>query len=712
MDLDDEIIEEFLVESHENLDRLDRDLVQLEKTPSSPEILTSIFRTFHTVKGTSGFFGFEKLQNVTHVAESLLDKMREGELVANARITSVLLETCDAVRTMLAIVKREKSDGTDEHAPLIAKLNAILEAKPEPKAEAKVAPVPTASATSAEAPAPIVAPVDNSVRIDVGLLDQLMNLVSELVLERNRVVQLAAKLDNPAVQESAQRLSTIASELQTRVMRTRMQPLGTLFQKMPRVVRDLATALGKQVDVVLGGEETEVDRTILEGLRDPLTHIVRNSVDHGIEAPSVREEGCKEAAGCLNIRAYQEGGRVVVEVADDGGGIRPDKVKKKALERGLITQARAEKMTDAEAISLIFLPGFSTAEVVTNVSGRGVGMDVVRTNVEKLGGVIEVSSVPGEGTTLKIRIPLTVAILPVLIVQSGGESLAIPQPNVREIARVPRSRYGTELHSAGGARMLRLRGSLLPLVDPVIELGLERSPEAIKRLTEQMHIVVLEAGDRVFGLVVDSVQDTEEIVVKPLQPALKAIGVYSGATILGDGKVVLILDVANLAQRARIAADRVADAVAESTGEESRENARWLLFGLGERRKMAMRFDRVQRLEELNVSAVETVGRREVLQHNGQIIPLFFVSRVLEEQQNNQDPHVLICSENGRTIGLVVDRILDVVEGEDDSARSQTRERFFETIVIGRKATELLDVSAIVRAVDPTFFDKSRTAEG
>jgi two-component system chemotaxis sensor kinase CheA len=453
----DEVLKEFLVESYENMDRLDRDLVSLEERPDDKQILGSIFRTIHTIKGTCGFLGFGKLEKVTHVGESLLARLRDGSLKVDGEITTALLSLVDAVRSMLTHLESHGDEGERDDSRLVQELvrlndgtqqpsakpgNAVQPPMPLPVAAApapvapKAEPVAKAStpevAPSADhgddhpAPAAQAQPVasktadkaaekhgedskmsDANVRVDVGLLDKLMNLVGELVLARNQILQHGATDRDAAFLATSQRLNLITTELQEGVMKTRMQPIGTVWNKFPRVVRDLAVMCGKQVRVEMEGKETELDRTIIEAIKDPLTHIVRNSVDHGIESSQERVSKGKPAEGRLLLRAYHEGGQVNIEIADDGGGIRIDKVKAKAVEKGLITAEHAARMSEREAVNLIFLPGFSTAAKVTNVSGRGVGMDVVKTNIEKIGGAVDVSTRVGDGTTLRIKIPLT-----------------------------------------------------------------------------------------------------------------------------------------------------------------------------------------------------------------------------------------------------------------------------------------------------------------
>ncbi len=587
---------EFLVESHENLDRLDRDLVALEKDPHAKETLASIFRTIHTIKGASGFLAFGKLEAVAHVAENLLSKLRDGIVAFTPEMASALLATVDAVRFMLGQIEATGQPGDRDFSSLIELLSRLNEGihasapaamppalpgtalspcgapveSPEPATATTSSPAPTPSGLfpTAQMPAPPPPPheaaaagsnetaetrasavSDSTIRVDVGLLDKLMNLVGELVLARNQVLQFTTQSADTAFLATSQRLNLITTELQGSVMKTRMQPIGNVWNKLPRVVRDLATACGKEVRIEMEGQETELDKTIIEASKDPLTHIVRTSVDHGIERPETRAERGKPVEGCLKMRAYHEGGQVNIEITDDGGGIDYERVKQKALQRGMITAEQAARMSDHETLHLIFLPGFSTAEKVTNVSGRGVGMDVVKTNIEKIGGTVDLQSRLGEGTTLKIKIPLTLAIIPALIVTSGGDRFAIPQVSLLELVRLEGEQARRQIEFIHGAPVYRLRGQLLPLAYLNRELKIQGKSESD---TAAVNIVVLQADGHPFGLVVDEINDTEEIVVKPLGKQLKGVASFAGATIMGDGRVALILDVLGLAQRANV----------------------------------------------------------------------------------------------------------------------------------------------------------------
>ena len=797
----DDIVKEFLVESYENLDQLDRNLVALEQAPTDLEILSSVFRTIHTIKGTCGFLGFGKLEKVAHVGESLLSLLRDGELRLSPEITSGLLAMVDAVRQMLASIEAMGQDGEDEYPALIATLTRLQEGDSAPQppapseviaqplAEARAPKVPTrkehtrkmreniaaavaeAAAISDRSPTSSVTPVlpdmqaaaqsgggephvstvhkakttsqepessvfspqpldrspaspdsglgspdsgptsavsDSTIRVDVGLLDKLMNLVGELVLARNQVLQFTTSQENTVFVATSQRLNLITTELQEGVMKTRMQPIGTVWSKFPRVVRDLALACGKQVRVEMDGKETELDKTIIEAIKDPLTHMVRNSIDHGIESPEARRAAGKPAEGCLLLKAFHEGGQVNIEIADDGTGINFDRVKQKALERGLITPEQAARMSDREVTNLIFLPGFSTVEKVTNVSGRGVGMDVVKTNIEKIGGTVDLQSKSGHGSTFKVKIPLTLAIIPALTITSGGDRYAIPQVNLLELVRLEGRQAGASIEMIHGAPVYRLRGNLLPLVYLNREL-LVQDRAAGEGEDHAVNIVVLQADEQQFGLVVDEINDTQEIVVKPLGKQLKGTTTFAGATIMGDGKVALILDVLGIAQRASVVSEvrdrALTDKVMQSQAHDA-DRQTLLLFRAGDNSRMAIPLSLVARLEEFPLSTVERTGGQEVVQYRGQIMPLIRLSSILGGMPDTeQDPiQVVVYADQGRSVGLVVDRILDIVEETVTVQNRVQRDGMIGSAVIQQRVTDLLDVPGIIRAVIPGFF--------
>jgi two-component system chemotaxis sensor kinase CheA len=543
-----------------------------------------------------------------------------------------------------------------------------------------------------------------------------MNLVGELVLARNQVLQFSSRMKDASFLAASQRLNLITTELQEGVMKTRMQPIGNIWGQFPRTVRDVAMVCGKEINIEMEGKETELDKTIIEAIKDPLTHLVRNSVDHGVELPEVRVKAGKERAGRLILRAFHEGGQVNIEISDDGAGLNAERIRKKAVERSLITSEQAARMADREIFNLIFLPGFSTAEKVTNVSGRGVGMDVVKTNVEKIGGTVDVQSTLGRGTTVRVKIPLTLAIIPALVVTCGGDRYAIPQVSLLELVRIKADDVAKGIELVHGAPVYRLRGRLLPLVYLSRALNLPADSRPATEKDGAVNIVVVQADERQFGLVVDQINDTEEIVVKPLRKQLKMLKTFAGSSIMGDGKVALILDVLGLAQRASVVTEgraRVpAEKVAESAAATEGEKQTFLLFaGPGDSR-MAIPLGSLERLEEFPVAKVEMSGSQWVTQYCGQILPLIRLNVVLEERRNklrilhalpaadSGAIQVLVLGHEGHYFGLVVERILDIIKDRADVRSAATRALVLYSVVIGDRVTELLDIPAILRSVN------------
>jgi two-component system chemotaxis sensor kinase CheA len=785
----DEVVREFLVESAENLDQLDRDLVSLERDPGSRELLANVFRAVHTIKGTTGFLGFSRLEAVAHRAESLLSKLRDGALQLDSSRTTALLEVMDAIRALLAHIEAHGNDedGRD-HTELLARLSALQQPDaPDPAPAPVVAPVPseplaseaaagpgpapcqgTAESTAAaaakpvrrrarakpgapaatpstepqaEAPAtasgdaagaqgprPEGAPVaasapaapeasaqeapagvsisvaERTVRVDVDLLDTLMRQVGELVLARNQLISHAGELADGG--RTLQRLSLIVSELQEDVMKTRMQPVEHLFSKLPRVVRDLANQFSKQVTLSMEGGETELDRSVLEAVKDPFTHLVRNALDHGIETPAEREALGKPRTGSLHLSAFHQGGKVVLEMTDDGAGIDPQRVGAKAVQVGLVTQERLLQMSTREITELVFQPGFSTAKQVSNISGRGVGMDVVRTNIERIGGSVDLISSPGAGTTVRVKIPLTLAIIPALLVSCRGAGYAVPQAAIQELVRLEGAALGSQVERVDGALLYRLRGRLLPLLRLDETLGYVAAP--LSEL-KALDIVVVQADGEPFGLAVDAVQGTQEIVVKPLARQLKNLYAYAGATILGDGSVALILDVAGLAGSAGVSEGRVAAAAAqlqEAQGTVNRKTEPLLLLRVGDDRRVAVPLGQVARLEELHKDQVEHAGNRWALQYRGQLLPLAWLSEVLGVPATENDSGrlpVVVCSDGARSVGLVADQVVDVVEEVVNVSTIGAAPGVLGTAVVQGRATDFLDLAVAAELAGVPF---------
>ena len=580
------------------------------------------------------------------------------------------------------------------------KAEAIPEAKPEVKAAPVVTwPEPAPVVQPDPAPLPVLGGEDaqgisttQSIRVSVDVLEGLMTLVSEMVLTRNQLLQISRNREDQAFTTPLQRLSTLTGELQDSVMKTRMQPIGAAWKKLPRLVRDLSYELNKKIDLVMEGEATELDRQVLELIRDPLTHMVRNSADHGLEATDERVALGKPATGTVRLSAFHEGGYIVIRLSDNGKGLNTASIRDKILEKGLVSRAELELMSEQQVHRFIFAPGFSTAAKVTSVSGRGVGMDVVRTNIEQIGGQIDLNSVAGQGTTFTIKIPLTLAIVSALIVGAGGQKFAVPQTAVMELVRTGRNAEH-RIERIDQSLVLRLRNKLLPLVQLGPTLQLEPASD-----DETTFVMVIQVGERRYGLVVNDVLDTEEIVVKPLATILRDVDVFSGATILGDGSVVLILDPNALSERAgNMLEEKVID---DSEDEELARGQRvaMLLFRAGTGAPKAVELSHITRLEHVQSDQIEQLEGRAALQYRGKLMPILTVnsdySGLLCAARN--DAHIqplLVLTGEGYAMGLAVDEIVDVVEDRLALELSPDRPGVRGTAIIAGKACEVLDVN-------------------
>jgi two-component system chemotaxis sensor kinase CheA len=697
----DDLLREFLVESHEHLSSMETDLVALEAEPFDEEALARVFRAIHTIKGTCGFFGMPGLEGLAHAGESVLTKLLAGDLKLKPPVTDVLLRLVDALRGILATIERTGKEGAPDVAALAGELERV--AKGEMGDAGGGGGAPPSAPGAPEPPPTELERGPRSVRLDVSVLDALMSGVGELVLSRNQIVEAAERRRDTALGLAAQHLSRITGDLQDSVMRARMEPVSRAWARVPRLARDLSQLFGKQVRVTMKGGDTELDRTILEAIADPLTHLVRNTLDHGIERPDTRRATGKPLTGRLSLRAYQEGGHVVIEVRDDGKGIDPELVREAAVRKGLRTRDEAAALSDADAQRLVFLPGFSTAGEVTSVSGRGVGMDVVKCNVEEVGGTVDLASRPGQGTTVRILLPLTLAILPTLVVSSRGQRFVIPQSYLRELVLVQERERRVRIARVQDAPVLRLRGRLLPLLHLDEELGL--APRGTAR-EGSASIVVLDLEDRRFGLVVDKILDTQETVVKPLGSPLEAIPVYAGATILGDASIALILDVPGLAESAGILGDAAVWEEEPRPRAEPRE--RFLLVQAPDDGRAVLPIGAIGRLEEFPARAIERAGAREVLQYRGRILPLLRVSELLlERRQRPRRPEVMDTEAERETVqvavlgdggmGLVIDRILDIVDVVPDVQTPGSREGVRGTMVVEGRVAEVLDVDQLLR---------------
>ena len=788
-----EFIDEFLVESTENLDQLDKDLLALEATPGDPQRLASIFRTVHTIKGNSGFFGFSKLGALAHSGEHLLGRLRDGKLSLDDRITGTLYSMVDAVRAILQSIEATGTEGEQDFRELSHQLASAAEAEatpgpaatppeselappsPAPAAATAPAPAPLSPATAEAPPAaeapdqaplssaspehgpaveptpaqpPASAPVagetsqptppetvqptavgpspqpaaeappvpagpsvaDATVRVDVDLLASILDLVGELVLARNEL--RSVETEDPSVLSVSQRINTVTNALQEAAVKTRMQPVEHLFSRFPRTVRDLAKACGKEVVFTIDGGDTELDRTLIESMRDPLTHLIRNAVDHGIEEPAAREAAGKPRSGRLSLRAFNESGRVTIELADDGAGIAVDRVREKAIARGLVAVADADALPDSEILQYIFEPGFSTAREVTSVSGRGVGMDVVRTNIEAIGGTVDIQSQPGLGTTVRVHVPLTLAIMPALVIHSAGERFAIPQAAVQEL--VPVRRGGRSLvEGLADAPVMRVRGRLVPLVFLDTFLGL-RSETACR---EQGTVVLVRVDDREFGIVVDGsaragqaghgCRDLLEsaslttIVIKPIGSALAGLGLYSGATVLGDGGVVLILDLRGISRLADVQASDHEDLPATEAAALLAD--RYLVCRTRAGRRVALPLEKIVRLEKYQAADVQTAGARRLVRRDEGFTPLADADTLLAATAGpapaDGNLSVVVIRSGDGDLGIAVDGIVDVVPADSPLQPALAATGVSGTVALGGLATEVLDLTAAAAVI-------------
>jgi two-component system chemotaxis sensor kinase CheA len=787
----DDLIVEFIAETNESIGALDSEIVRLEQNPNDIELLNSIFRLMHTIKGTCGFLGLERLQKVAHSGENILDKMRNHELEVTSDGVSLILECIDVIKGLLEALEQTGAEPAGDDSEIILRLDAFAEngsgggvvVKPEISEEetmhamAEVAieedehgftPVPAALTGAASSgdfneddfvPVPagmtghgnapqepkqaeqevvkeqvkkvaIAAGVEASrkaaekekvgggkvsvtsananaaIRVNVDTLENLMQLVSELVLTRNQMMQLIRT--NPDLGSDFtspfHRLSLITTDLQEGVMKTRMQPIGTAWSKLPRIIRDLSMELGKKIDLKMTGEETELDRQMLELIKDPLTHMVRNSADHGIESSAERLAAGKPETGTVHLSAYHEGGHIIVQIKDDGKGIDPEVIGRKAIEKGLATQSQIDQMDNRQIYQFIFAAGFSTAAVVTSVSGRGVGMDVVRTNVEKMGGSIDLNSEKGFGSTFQVKIPLTLAIMPVLLMESAGQRFAIPQINIIELVRVDNNRKDSyKIERVNNSEVLRLRGRLLPLINLSQALGIEEIEARLDKngRTAAKYIAVCEQGAMNYGLIVDRIFDTEEIVVKPVSSALKAITLYSGSTILGDGSVVMILDPNGLAKSLNLkTTQQQADAKDEQASDEDKQ-VPFLLFKAGDGAPKAVPLEIVSRLEEVAIGDIEKAGAVDVVQYRGDLMRLVKINDSYAYKEGLESNSVIVFSEGEKTLGLVVEKIVDIVQEAVTVDLHPNNSICMGSMVINGKTTDIIDVAYLFK----TMFD-------
>lgn len=704
----DDLIVEFLTETNDSLGELDNSIVLLEQDPNNADLLSKIFRVMHTIKGTSGFLGLPRLGRIAHKTEDLLGLFRDGKKQATPDNVTLILESIDSIKAIIAGIEVTGQEPAGDDSNLVVRLEVAcadeadklpesaaiesvsvvqeavddLEALfvpikagepfpemqlPEetahivdekPSVNAQVLKAADASKNISQQLPAESALANQSLRVSVDVLEDLMTMVSELVLTRNQILQISRAQKDTTLTPSLQRLNHIVSDLQEGVMKTRMQPVGNAWSKLPRIVRDISSELGKKIELEMHGQDTELDRQVLEMIKDPLTHMVRNSCDHGIEVPADRLTAGKFEGGKIKLSSWHEGGHIIIEIADDGKGLPLQKIKEKILRNGLASESEIAEMSVQQIQQYIFHAGFSTAEKVTAVSGRGVGMDVVRSNIEKISGSIEMASDEGQGTTFTIKIPLTLAIVSALIIGIGEERFALPQLDVRELVMTT-ANGPNKIESINGSPVFRLRDRLLPLIclRTLLKLGDDTLLQERPR-----YIAVIYVGGFRFGLIVDRVFDTEEIVVKPVASLLRNIQAFSGNTILGDGHVIMILDPSGIMKSSGVMKNagliKEHDLASVNTDSLGRERS-LLLFYAGSKSLKAVPLEHVSRLEEIDLSAIEWAGRQRVMQYGDTLMPLHIFDTTQELPQEGRRPVIVFSTRNGLS-GLVVDRILDI----------------------------------------------------
>jgi len=725
----DDLLREFVTETNESLDVVDVELVRFEQEPNNAKILDNIFRLVHTIKGTCGFLGLPRLEALAHAAETLMGKFRDG-VPASTEAVTLILATIDRIKTILESLEREQREPEGADTDLIFSLERMVErvGQSGPRAESQhtvgtlvpqvlerplrpdedtlddlerafrdtVADPPAIKSKTAPASADATAKDDElakganqSIRVTVDTLEQLMTMVSELVLTRNQLLEIVRRHEESEFKAPLQRLSHVTAELQEGVMKTRMQPIGNAWQKLPRIVRDLSNELGKKIELEMQGAETELDRQVLDLIKDPLTHMVRNSADHGLETPEQRRAVGKPEHGQIRLSAYHEGGYIIIRIADDGRGLDTSRIKAKAIAQGLVSEADVEKLTESQIHKFIFAPGFSTAAKITNVSGRGVGMDVVRNNIDQIGGTIDVKSVAGAGLSFTIKIPLTLAIIAALIVEASGHRFAIPQLSVVELVR---ARNGGEhrIERIKDTKVLRLRDKLLPLVGLSHLLGIDKDAGDI----DGSFIVVTQVGSQTFGIVVDGVFHTEEIVVKPMSSKLRHIALFSGNTILGDGSVIMIIDPNGVAQAfGNTITPQLVDAESTNGGHAAPDEAgtSLLVFRAGSIQPKAVPLSLITRLEEIDAQKIELSNGRHMVQYRGHLMPLVSMSDDVRVKGEGAQS-LLVFSDGSRSMALIVDEIIDIVDDNLDIQVGSDNPGVLGSAIVRGHATEIIDV--------------------
>jgi two-component system chemotaxis sensor kinase CheA len=698
----DELLKDFLTETAEQIEAVGTQLVLLERDPSDAAMIASIFRLVHTIKGTCGFLGLTRLGQLAHAAETLMGRIRDGAAPTPDAVT-VILAAIDRIKIVLSELERTAREPDGDDSDLVQALELQTAAADLPKRHVHAPePAQEAAAKSKAAPTSRAAQEPGlqvrrpeTIRVPVGALERIMLLVSELVLTRNQLLELTRKQADDTIKVPLQRLSGLTSDLQDAVMRARMQPVGRLFGSLPRLVRELAGEIGKKIHLLTDGAETELDRQLIELIRDPLTHMIRNCAAHGIETPAERLAVSKPEAGTIRISASHEAGQITINVIDDGRGLDIPRIRQKAVALGLAGEAEVQRMSNEDICRFIFAPGFSTAGAVTSLSGRGVGMDVVRENIEAIGGSISLSTRLGQGTCFSIKIPLTLAIAPALIVQAGNHRFALPQVSVVEAVGLGPGAAHT-LERVQGAKILRLRHEVLPVADLCELFGLaEQANESDARL-----VIVMRVGALAFGILVNAVADVQEIVVKPLGASLMHLKVFSGHTILGDGSVVLILDPAGLAGSLGLqrSSDYNVTGPAELTP-PTLESTRLVLFRAGSGPLKALPLSLVSRIESVASERLTQSDGTLITMHQGRLLPVLAAAPDVERA--NAIHPILVISIGEASMGLLVDEIVDVIEEPLKIQIAGDADEIVGTAEIRGNPVDMLDIMHFLRRAHP-----------
>ena len=742
----DEILTEFALEAREILDQLDSDFVLLEASPTDKKLIGNIFRGLHTLKGSSGFFSFKRLEKISHAGESLLGKIRDGQLSLDIHKSNVLLQMIDVLRTIIEGIEKSKTEPAGEDALLISAIgnlargndqivndNAsqlLVEDVIQPMPDVVINPADLSDAEVStnlsnidhvNAPSVPESQENNTpVRINLDTLDKLMNLASEMVLARNRLLPFADNSADLQFTNTVHSIDLLTLELQERMMKMRMQSISHVWSKFPRLIRDAANQTNKKVTLIQNGADTEIDRSLLDAIRDPLMHIIRNSVDHSIEEPDVRIRKGKSDTGQIILNASHQNGMILIEVSDDGAGINLELIKRRAIERKLISPEIAAQLSKSELIDLIFQPGFSTKEAVSNLSGRGVGMDVVKTNITNIGGTIDITSEPDLGTQIQLKIPLTLAIIPALFITCADQVFAIPENRIIELVKLSPTSQADEFQNFHGIPVFKLRNQLLPLIylDKVLELKATTST-----LDDDIYIVLLQSGSTYFGLAVASVDNIQDIVVKPLGGTLNDIPYFAGATIMGNGRVSLILDIDNIALHSGFSKQDLSTLNKEKQLDTNPpiEMMGILVFEIAGLERMAIPLDRLRHIDILDTDQTQMQGDKEVIYLNKELFYVIQLNQFVngaDTQHFSKSKHVpaLTCVSNQRLYSLVVEHVVEIIQVPKQLIESATPQKGIEGYAIWNdQVINILDLDEILlmyNMQDSDIYPKTIDIEG